>query len=553
MDGGNEIDIDDMKSKADGLIERTIQQLIRCRCHVGEAYKKSLISFESKEADALSKIGDEVLINLRGEIFSIRKNDILKFNSSLLYATISSPTGVLMKGDDGAYFFDTRGESFERIIDYLNTGIFSCRGLNEYQEGSVRDNLQFFRITLKASKFDNYISLKVINAVETALTFPPGSVDWVYGSRGNALIAFNMNGDNRNLANESSEIVLVLQVSNFEILSFTNDNYVKLWGLDNHGETKIIKTLLNDGDQVVCGVEVQVRKEYDDVKVFCFGTVTGRVEICAIKPHSNLIEMWWTLSEGSQSFPGEIFCTIIEGANYICAGSTHGQIKFWTKPILVDNERSIIQHFQSYKWVKHYKGNKSVTKIIPLGNDMVVSCRSGCSEIAVFTRASITREFELKSKFETRSSKQVTDEVNMPIIDMIELRSADGDICFLVGNDTEMSIVIVSHWHNYETFHRKISVSIDTGGILFPFSRCSLLEVITGNCLLLSYRRQFKYESGTLSSEGHLSVQNGGQGGVFRLQSRSFPSSGNIVDLFPLKICYLSRPQSFEDVVFELN
>jgi BTB/POZ domain len=516
--GGDEMIIDNCYSEADRQIQSLIDQttlvrdLLRDRKRSNFQVRSKLASFAEVEADVLSKIGDNVEINLRGTRYTIEKKDILKFKTSLLYEIISCPIRSLMTDpDDGSYFFDQRSEAFDRIIDYLHTGFFSCKGLHGYDEECVHDNLEYFRITLIGAERDYYISLRAIDELDTAFMscnnapYPLRIVDDVYGCKGGALITFNKDSNVlRSLYSESSEIVLVLQVSNFDILSFTNNHQAKLWGLDS-GETKLLKNLLKYGDQVVCGVEVKVRSEYsvddmDTIKVFCFGTVTGGVEICGLKSHSTLIEMWWTLSEGSTSFPRDMCRTIVQGDNYICAGSIDGQIKLWTKPLLEGT--AIINQFRSYRFVKHYHRKGSIIKIIPISNRVLASCCSGSSEIAFLERDTMNPEdFALKTKFETRFLKQVQDQLNYHIIDMVVL-SSNRDICCLVGNDDELSLVNLHYSYVDESWRCHSSVSIDTGGIFFPFSRSSLFEVMNNNeygrysenYLLISYRRQFVYE-----------------------------------------------------------
>jgi hypothetical protein len=110
-------------------------------------------------------------------------------------------------------------------------------------------------------------------------------------------------------------------------------------------------------------------------------------------------------------------------------------------------------------------------------------------------------DFALKTKFETRSLKQVQDQLNYHIIDMVVL-SSNRNICCLVGNDDELSLVNLHYSYVDESWRCHSSVSIDTGGIFFPFSRSSLFEVMNNNeygrysenYLLISYRRQFVYE-----------------------------------------------------------
>jgi hypothetical protein len=80
--------------------------------------------------------------------------------------------------------------------------------------------------------------------------------------------------------------------------------------------------------------------------------------------------------------------------------------------------------------------------------------------------------------------------------------SSNRDICCLVGNDDELSLVNLHYSYVDESWRCHSSASIDTGGIFFPFSRSSLFEVMNNNeygrysenYLLISYRRQFVYE-----------------------------------------------------------
>jgi WD40 repeat protein len=490
---------------------------------------------------------DTVQISLRGTLFTIQESDIQKFPTSFLNTIITSPIGESLK-IDGAYFFDRRSESFDRIIDYMHSGFFTCRGLNEYHEESVRQNLTFFRITLEGAELDEYVSLKDIDTEEDTpevalMSCSPSfysdeDIDNVYGCKGRSLLELHKNGTTLTLSFETSEIVFLLRVSIFEeftyphILSFTNNKSAKLWVLQN-GTAKLVKPFRIEGDQVVCGVEV-IPYERNLAKVFCFGTVNGSVEICVMKRQSETIQIWRTLSEAS--VPADVFCTIIQINEYICAGSIGGAIKIWKKPKRFFTEDENNKGNSIYHCVNHFHKSTGtpITKIVGMDEDAVLlSFSAGQSDISVFIlERSHFSKFKFQSKYETRSVQQVDEKVNSPIIDMIFI-NATGGICCLVG-DKELSIVILQYRDDVvNSFHRHKSVSIDTRGIIsFPFSRCSLLEVKNWNApqrnsIFLSYRRQFIYENSRRAS--NLIVQNGdGDDEKARVFLLSFASAGTI-------------------------
>lgn len=90
---------------------------------------------------------DLVRLNVRGKVFQTHKSHFLRVEGTFFYCMLASE--VWKPGKDGSYFIDRPYEAFERIIQYLSDGELSFEGLNQYEARMLRENLDFFQISLE--------------------------------------------------------------------------------------------------------------------------------------------------------------------------------------------------------------------------------------------------------------------------------------------------------------------------------------------------------------------------------------------------------------------
>jgi BTB/POZ domain len=72
---------------------------------------------------------NKVILSLRGKIFTVTKDSLIKVIGTYFYGMLSS--GVWQPNSDGVYVIDRPSEGFDRILDCLSTGKLDCKGLTD--------------------------------------------------------------------------------------------------------------------------------------------------------------------------------------------------------------------------------------------------------------------------------------------------------------------------------------------------------------------------------------------------------------------------------------
>jgi BTB/POZ domain len=86
-------------------------------------------------------------MNLRGKKFAAYKDTLIRVPNTYFFGMLSSST--FLPDFEGEYFIDRYHEGFDRIIEYLKTGVLFLEGLNGYEVDCVFDNLDYFNIPHK--------------------------------------------------------------------------------------------------------------------------------------------------------------------------------------------------------------------------------------------------------------------------------------------------------------------------------------------------------------------------------------------------------------------
>jgi BTB/POZ domain len=71
-------------------------------------------------------------LNLRGQVLDTTKFTLLNGDST--YFTILLSLVEWELDDNGEFFIDRCGVGFDRILEYMSTGVLSTEGLNRYDE-----------------------------------------------------------------------------------------------------------------------------------------------------------------------------------------------------------------------------------------------------------------------------------------------------------------------------------------------------------------------------------------------------------------------------------
>jgi BTB/POZ domain len=74
---------------------------------------------------------DNIILSLRGKIFTVAKDSLIKVIGTYFYGMLSS--GVWQPNSDGVYTIDRPSEGFDRILECLSTGKLNCEGLTNYE------------------------------------------------------------------------------------------------------------------------------------------------------------------------------------------------------------------------------------------------------------------------------------------------------------------------------------------------------------------------------------------------------------------------------------
>ena len=88
--------------------------------------------------DSASRAEDTVKLNLRGRVFQTHRSTLTRIEGTYFERMLRS--GEWKPGEDGAYFIDRPYEGFERILEYLHSGIGCVSGLSPHDGAILRDS-----------------------------------------------------------------------------------------------------------------------------------------------------------------------------------------------------------------------------------------------------------------------------------------------------------------------------------------------------------------------------------------------------------------------------
>jgi BTB/POZ domain len=109
---------------------------------------------------------NKVILSLRGKIFTVTKDSLIKVIGTYFYGMLSS--GVWQPNSDGVYVIDRPSERFDRILDCLSTGKLDCEGLTDYEIDCVYDNLDYFLIPF--TRLWDYSKVSKIEGLDLAVS-----------------------------------------------------------------------------------------------------------------------------------------------------------------------------------------------------------------------------------------------------------------------------------------------------------------------------------------------------------------------------------------------
>jgi BTB/POZ domain len=126
---------------------KSVLDKINTRAAELRAYEKKIEAMEEAMRVNRDKVASIIKMNLRGRRFTAYKDTLVKVPGTYFFGMLSS--SLFQPDLEGEYFIDRYPEGFDRIIEYLKTGVLFLQGLNEYEVDCVYDNLDYFNIPHK--------------------------------------------------------------------------------------------------------------------------------------------------------------------------------------------------------------------------------------------------------------------------------------------------------------------------------------------------------------------------------------------------------------------
>lgn len=172
----------------------------------------------------------DVLVRLRvnGELFEVKKEILLRVKNTFFYGLLSS--GGWQTDDDGAYLIDRPSFGFNRILEYLESGILSVKGMTPLEEECIYGNLDFFLIPyIRHWHYDTQLPIEGFSA-SYVIELKDGRL---CGVCKNCIVVLNMDGNaiEITLNGHTSSIRQVLQLQDGRLCSWSYDRTIKLWNL----------------------------------------------------------------------------------------------------------------------------------------------------------------------------------------------------------------------------------------------------------------------------------------------------------------------------------
>jgi WD40 repeat protein len=226
-------EIADVKEKVEKTIRywRTILDELDRRAM---EYSDLLSALRTKEEED-KKIGDNVesmiKLNLRGQVFDTTKYALLNGDSTYLSVLLSST--ILELDSNGEFFVDRCGNGFERILDYMSTGVLSTEGLNRYDKDCVYDNLVYFKIPHK-SKWDYSRISQIENLnLRVHLQLHDGRICGSTNDYGICIYNMDTNVIESNVKGHTGYAEGIIQLKDGRLCSCSDDKSIKLWDIES--------------------------------------------------------------------------------------------------------------------------------------------------------------------------------------------------------------------------------------------------------------------------------------------------------------------------------
>jgi len=123
----------------------SISKKIEERLKILEEKEKHIKLLERRMNESAEKAKTKIKLDVGGKIFSTSKTTLLQHQGTYFYALLASDHW--QPDEDGCYFIDRNPKHFDRILDYLRTGEFNTKGLDEEAMKKLKTDLDYYQVT----------------------------------------------------------------------------------------------------------------------------------------------------------------------------------------------------------------------------------------------------------------------------------------------------------------------------------------------------------------------------------------------------------------------
>jgi WD40 repeat protein len=248
-----------------------------------------------------------IILSLRGKIFTVAKDRLVKVIGTYFYGMLSS--GVWQPNSDGVYVIDRPSEGFDRILDCLSTGQLDCKGLTDYEIDCVYENLDYFLIP--STRLWDYSKVSQIeNARLSAdIQLQDGRLCGI-GIESNSVCIYNMDTSIVEKTVKGPAFIGVIQLEDGRICYSSSDSRIIVRSV----ESAECKLTINVYTCVFCVIQLLDGR-------LCSGSYDNTIKIWS--KDSGICEL--TVNAGNCV---RSIVQLRDGR--ICTGDNYGNIKIWS-------------------------------------------------------------------------------------------------------------------------------------------------------------------------------------------------------------------------------
>jgi WD40 repeat protein len=226
-------------------------------------------------------------LNLRGQVFDTTTDTLVKLDNIYFKTLLSSDTWEL--DVNGEYFVDRCGNGFDRILEYMSTGVLSTEGLNSYDKDCVYDNLKYFKIPHK-ERWD-YSKMTLIENLSLGVCLQLQDGRLCGSTSDYSICIYNMDTNiiETTLKGHTRCISRIIQLEDGRLCSCSYDKKIKLWNIDSgkceltiRGHTSRVDCVIQLMDGRICSGSGDNIKVWSKDSGECEATIDAQTNVYCI-------------------------------------------------------------------------------------------------------------------------------------------------------------------------------------------------------------------------------------------------------------------------------